>query len=84
MKWNTIEERYEESIIKYTYKILNDPYENKNMFYDLLTINRTMRNISENKLGPRTNQIGNDDTSRKCNIYTGYMIYTIKYLKIYC
>ena len=65
MKWNRIKDIYKEAIVKFTHKILK----NKNNIYDLLTINRTVRMISENKLGPRNIEVGNNTIDKKSFLY---------------
>ena len=53
IKWKFTNERYEDSIIKITRKILNQDTSNKHYLYSRLTKNRTLRMRTENKCNPK-------------------------------
>ena len=53
LKWISTEERYQLTIQKMTHKLLNTDNNNRHFLADIITNNRTIRMLKENKLGPK-------------------------------
>lgn len=65
VKWIKIEQRYQMCIQKVVHKLLNHDNKNRHFLATILTLNRNVRKLSENKCGPRTRIERSDKFSNK-------------------
>ena len=65
IKWTNFNVMYENSIIKFTHKLLNHDKNNKHFLFNIITDGRTIRNINDNKCGPRIMILRNDNLTLK-------------------
>ena len=63
LKWTNIQQKYNNSVSKFTYKIMNHDIGNEHYLYNQLIENRNIKNTSENKLGPKT-RVEREDTKK--------------------
>ena len=75
MKWYNHRRRYEKSISKIAFKILNYEKENPHRFYDHLVEDRSIRMKSQNKVSHRTNEVGNNMEAKNTFLYQIITVY---------
>ena len=73
MKWLTVEKNYENSSQNKIYKIINN--EEDHQFKDYLLKNRSIRNLSQNKVGTHDPIMGQSTYTHKSFLYTSIDLY---------
>ena len=75
VKWISIEERYQLTVLKLTHKLLNSDNHNRHFLAEIMTENRTIRMLKENKLGPKQKVNNNDKFTMKTFTYRSIDLY---------
>ena len=75
MKWNNFDEHYEKAICNLTHKIITCDKSNRHRISNQIIENRSVRARTDNKLGPKSAEMGSNTTYQKSFIYRIKSVY---------